>query len=107
LFAFTTHIAGRATAIAPGKRLQSLTLVHCNDCLGAKAPVIAVSTAIHTGSECDEVQIHLFFLRSVHFEGCNRAAPFSNIALLGKINVLGKLAFLGKVAVLSKNCLHQ
>jgi hypothetical protein len=49
------------TLIAPGARLQSLTLVHCDDCLGTKAPVIAVSMAIHAGCECDEAQIHFSF----------------------------------------------
>ncbi len=49
------------TSIAPGARLQSLTLVHSNNCLGAKAPVIAVSTAIHAGCECDKAQIHFSF----------------------------------------------
>jgi hypothetical protein len=61
LFAFTSHIAGRATAIAPGTRSQSLTSVHRDDCLGAKAPVIAVSTAIHARCECSEAQIHFSF----------------------------------------------
>jgi hypothetical protein len=46
LFGFTIiHISGRATEIAPGAQLQSLTSVHYDDCLGAKVPVIAVSTA--------------------------------------------------------------
>jgi hypothetical protein len=49
------------TSIAPGARLQSLMAVRCDDCLGAKAPVITVSTAIHAGCECDEAQIHFSF----------------------------------------------
>ncbi len=44
-FAFTIHIAGRATAIAPCARSKSLMSVHRDDCLGTKAPVIAVSAA--------------------------------------------------------------
>ncbi len=38
--------------------MQSLTSVHHDDCLGANAPVIAVSTAIHAGCESNEAQIH-------------------------------------------------
>jgi hypothetical protein len=49
------------TLIAPGAPSQSLTFVHRDDCLGAKAPVIAVSTAIHAGCECDEAQIYFSF----------------------------------------------
>jgi hypothetical protein len=49
------------TLIAPGAQSQSLMSVHCDDCLGAKAPVIAVSTTIHAGCECDKAQIHFSF----------------------------------------------
>ncbi len=52
-----------STLIVPGARSQSLTSVHHGDCLGAKAPVIAVSTAIHASCECDEAQIHFSFQR--------------------------------------------
>jgi hypothetical protein len=40
---------------------KCLTSLHRDDCLGTKAPVIAVSTAIHAGCECDEAQIHFSF----------------------------------------------
>jgi hypothetical protein len=59
LFAFTIHIAGRATAIALGTQLQNLTLLHRNNCISAKAHIIALSSAYHAGSECNKAQDHI------------------------------------------------
>ncbi len=66
LFAFTIHIAGRATAIALGTRLQNLTLLHCDNCISVEAHIIAISLAYHASSECNEAQDHII---------CNTGTP--------------------------------
>jgi hypothetical protein len=59
MFAFTIHIAGRATVIVLGARLQNLALLHCNNCISANAHIIAISSAYHAGSECNKMQDHI------------------------------------------------
>jgi hypothetical protein len=61
LFAFTIHIARRAIAIALGARSQNLKLLHCNNCISAKAHIIEISLAYHAGSECNKAQDHIIY----------------------------------------------
>ncbi len=58
MFDFTIHIARRATAIASGAQLQSLTsLYQCSN----RVRIIAITMARHAGSECNKAQDHIIF----------------------------------------------
>jgi hypothetical protein len=61
LFAFIIHTEGRATAIALGAQLQNLTSLPYNNCISAKAHIIAISSAYYAGSECNEAQDHIIY----------------------------------------------